>query len=97
MVKERTGTFKGTGVWKFPTGVVDAVSRFLFSLAQLISKVQDHLLIMNKFFFLKGEDICTAAVREVQEETGVSVPLVPFMNKQKVQTKDETLLHDNGD
>ncbi|CAK7349139.1 unnamed protein product [Dovyalis caffra] len=43
VVKENSGGFKGTGVWKLPTGVVD-----------------------------EGEDILTAAIREVKEETGVS-------------------------
>ncbi|KAJ9687035.1 hypothetical protein PVL29_015765 [Vitis rotundifolia] len=41
VVQENSGTFKGTGVWKLPTGVVN-----------------------------EGEDICTAAIREVEEETG---------------------------
>ncbi|KAB2637634.1 nudix hydrolase 2-like [Pyrus ussuriensis x Pyrus communis] len=43
-VQEKSGVLQGTGVWKFPTGVVD-----------------------------EGEDICVAAVREVKEETGVSI------------------------
>ncbi|KAF2292460.1 hypothetical protein GH714_023054 [Hevea brasiliensis] len=42
VVKEKNGGFRGTDVWKLPTGVVN-----------------------------KGEDICTAAVREVKEETGI--------------------------
>ncbi|KAJ9687038.1 hypothetical protein PVL29_015766 [Vitis rotundifolia] len=41
VVQENSGSFKGTGVWKLPTGVVN-----------------------------EGEDICTAAIREVEEETG---------------------------
>ncbi|KAK6265125.1 hypothetical protein SCA6_020559 [Theobroma cacao] len=40
VVQENTGRFRGTGVWKFPTGVVN-----------------------------EGGDLCTAAVREVKEET----------------------------
>ncbi|XWS12969.1 hypothetical protein CRYUN_Cryun37aG0135300 [Craigia yunnanensis] len=43
VVQESTGRFRGLGVWKFPTGVVN-----------------------------EGEDLCTAAVREVKEETAVS-------------------------
>uniref|UniRef100_A0A7S3VTM7 Nudix hydrolase domain-containing protein n=1 Tax=Dunaliella tertiolecta TaxID=3047 RepID=A0A7S3VTM7_DUNTE len=42
MVQEKNGPLKGKGVWKIPTGLVDA-----------------------------GEDIHTAAEREVQEETGI--------------------------
>ncbi|KAI3509662.1 hypothetical protein L1887_25114 [Cichorium endivia] len=41
VVQEKSGVFKGTGVWKLPTGSVE-----------------------------EGEDICTAAIREVKEETG---------------------------
>ncbi|KAJ9687041.1 hypothetical protein PVL29_015767 [Vitis rotundifolia] len=41
VVQENSGRFKGTGVWKLPTGVAN-----------------------------EGEDICTAAIREVEEETG---------------------------
>ncbi|KAI9178465.1 hypothetical protein LWI28_026818 [Acer negundo] len=47
VVQERNGRFKGTNVWKLPTGTVD-----------------------------EGEDICTAAIREVKEETGVSVQFI---------------------
>ncbi|CAH1450138.1 unnamed protein product [Lactuca virosa] len=43
VVQQKSGVFKGTGVWKLPTGSVE-----------------------------EGEDICTAAIREVKEETGVS-------------------------
>lgn len=32
VVQERNGGFKGTGVWKLPTGVVDAVSLCYFLL-----------------------------------------------------------------
>ncbi len=42
LVQERSGPLRGTGIWKMPTGLVDA-----------------------------GEDIATAAEREVLEETGV--------------------------
>lgn len=42
VVQEKTGPLKGKGVWKMPTGLVQA-----------------------------GEDITEAAVREVEEETGV--------------------------
>ncbi|XP_062152405.1 nudix hydrolase 2-like isoform X2 [Alnus glutinosa] len=50
VVKENSGRFKGTGVWKFPTGVVK-----------------------------EGEDICTAAVREVKEETGIDTEFVKVL------------------
>ncbi|KAE8075512.1 hypothetical protein FH972_014221 [Carpinus fangiana] len=50
VVMEKGGRFKGTGVWKFPTGVVN-----------------------------EGEDICTAAVREVKEETGIDAEFVEVL------------------
>ncbi|XP_050279742.1 nudix hydrolase 7-like isoform X24 [Quercus robur] len=50
VVQENSGYFKGTGVWKLPTGVVD-----------------------------EGEDICTAAVREVKEETGIDTEFVEVL------------------
>ncbi|XP_062152480.1 nudix hydrolase 2-like [Alnus glutinosa] len=50
VVMENSGRFKGTGVWKFPTGVVN-----------------------------EGEDICTAAVREVKEETGIDTEFVEVL------------------
>ncbi|XP_059449865.1 nudix hydrolase 2-like isoform X2 [Corylus avellana] len=50
VVMENGGRFKETGVWKFPTGVVN-----------------------------EGEDICTAAVREVKEETGIDAEFVEVL------------------
>lgn len=50
VVQEKNGKFKGSGVWKFPTGVVD-----------------------------EGEDICTAAIREVREETGIEAEFVEIL------------------
>ncbi|KAK0606622.1 hypothetical protein LWI29_001626 [Acer saccharum] len=50
VVQERNGRFKGTNVWKLPTGTVD-----------------------------EGEDICTAAIREVKEETGVDTEFVEVL------------------
>ncbi|XP_016515811.2 nudix hydrolase 10 isoform X2 [Nicotiana tabacum] len=50
VVQERNGAFKGTEVWKMPTGVVD-----------------------------EGEDICDAAVREVQEETGIKAEFLELL------------------
>ncbi|RVW95105.1 Nudix hydrolase 2 [Vitis vinifera] len=57
VVQENSGIFKGTGVWKLPTGVVN-----------------------------EGEDICTAAIREVEEETGIKtefVEVLSFMQSHK--------------
>ncbi|KAK4847018.1 hypothetical protein QYF36_024398 [Acer negundo] len=51
VVQERNGRFKGTNVWKLPTGTVD-----------------------------EGEDICTAAIREVKEETGVDTEFVEVLS-----------------
>ncbi|KAK1567622.1 hypothetical protein Q3G72_014375 [Acer saccharum] len=51
VVQERNGSFKGTNVWKLPTGTVD-----------------------------EGEDICTAAIREVKEETGVDTEFVEVLS-----------------
>ncbi|KAJ1441235.1 NUDIX hydrolase domain [Sesbania bispinosa] len=50
VVQEKRGRFHGIGVWKLPTGVVDA-----------------------------GEDIFTAATREVKEETGVDTEFVEVL------------------
>ncbi|XP_060213829.1 nudix hydrolase 2-like isoform X1 [Lycium barbarum] len=50
VVQEKNGTFRGTGVWKLPTGVVD-----------------------------EGEGICDAAVREVNEETGIRAEFVELL------------------
>ncbi|KAL6207262.1 hypothetical protein ACLB2K_024506 [Fragaria x ananassa] len=50
VVQEKSGYFQGTGVWKFPTGVVD-----------------------------EGENIYAAAVREVQEETGIDSEFVEVL------------------
>ncbi|XP_024026326.1 nudix hydrolase 2 [Morus notabilis] len=50
VVQEKTGRFKGLGVWKYPTGVVN-----------------------------EGEDICTAAIREVKEETGIDTEFVEVL------------------
>ncbi|XP_025985578.1 nudix hydrolase 2-like isoform X2 [Glycine soja] len=50
VVLEKKGGFHGIGVWKIPTGVVDA-----------------------------GEEIFEAAIREVKEETGVSIKCQEYM------------------
>ncbi|KAJ0112242.1 hypothetical protein Patl1_01825 [Pistacia atlantica] len=50
VVKERSGQFGGTDVWKLPTGVAE-----------------------------EGEDIWTAAIREVKEETGVDTEFVEVL------------------
>lgn len=51
VVQEKSGKLRGSGVWKYPTGVVD-----------------------------EGEDICTAAIREVKEETGVCISVKISLN-----------------
>ncbi|KAL5798124.1 hypothetical protein ACOSQ2_002944 [Xanthoceras sorbifolium] len=50
VVQESDGRFKGTNVWKLPTGVVN-----------------------------ESEDICTAAVREVKEETGIDTEFIEVL------------------
>ncbi|XP_026403088.1 nudix hydrolase 10-like isoform X1 [Papaver somniferum] len=50
VVQEKSGKLRGSGVWKYPTGVVD-----------------------------EGEDICTAAIREVKEETGIDSEFVEVL------------------
>ena len=69
VVQEISGKFKGTGVWKFPTGVVNEVSMpQVQSLIKFFRKCSPWIEI----FHTQGEDICIAAIREVKEETGVS-------------------------
>lgn len=76
VVQEKNGLLRGTGVWKFPTGVVDEVCAnfrpeellFIFIRNRVQSKSNQQI----KLYLLQGEDICAAAVREVKEETGVS-------------------------
>ncbi|CAN1194018.1 Nudix hydrolase 10 [Linum perenne] len=48
--EEKSGVFRGTGIWKIPTGVVD-----------------------------EGEDIFTAAMREVKEETQVDTEFLEIL------------------
>ncbi|CAN1334115.1 Nudix hydrolase 10 [Linum perenne] len=50
VVQEKSGVFRGTGIWKIPTGVVD-----------------------------EGEDIFTAAMREVKEETQVDTEFLEIL------------------
>uniref|UniRef100_A0A6M2EGJ5 Nudix hydrolase domain-containing protein n=1 Tax=Populus davidiana TaxID=266767 RepID=A0A6M2EGJ5_9ROSI len=50
VVKENSGGFKGTGVWKLPTGVVN-----------------------------EGEDIPSASIREVKEETGIDTEFMEVL------------------
>lgn len=67
-VQEKSGKFRGSGVWKFPTGVVDPVG----PLRKYTILILSSLPIFIKFFlFHQGEDISAGAVREVKEETGV--------------------------
>jgi ADP-ribose pyrophosphatase YjhB (NUDIX family) len=69
VVQENNGKFKGSGVWKFPTGVVDEVRPLLqCSLNSTVGIIFPGI----EFFNSQGEDIWTAAMREVREETGVS-------------------------
>ncbi|CAL1353913.1 unnamed protein product [Linum trigynum] len=65
VVQEKSGVFKGTGIWKIPTGVVD-----------------------------EGEDIFTAAIREVKEETGIDtefLEILAFREAHKVFFKKSDL------
>lgn len=75
VVKEKSGGFKGKGVWKLPTGVVNEV-RFLPAQGVLVLTFMMSFIIAGgkkiDKFHPQGEDICTAAIREVKEETGVS-------------------------
>ncbi|CAI0440269.1 unnamed protein product [Linum tenue] len=50
VVQENSGVFRGTGIWKFPTGVVE-----------------------------EGEDLCTAVVREVKEETAIDAEFMEIL------------------
>lgn len=75
-VQEKSGVLQGTGVWKFPTGVVDEVcvcvpGSFVFDCHSNGVWFKSNQYI--KHSLVKGEDICVAAVREVKEETGVSI------------------------
>lgn len=57
VVQEKNGKFKGTGVWKFPTGVVD-----------------------------EGEDICAAAMREVEKRQALRQNFRKFLHSGKATT-----------
>lgn len=73
-MQENTGKFKGTGLWKFPTGVVEEV--ILRAFIELLLHFHQGCPVLVIFSLLRtmsqGEDICDAARREVKEETGVS-------------------------
>ncbi|XP_075084010.1 nudix hydrolase 10 isoform X1 [Nicotiana tabacum] len=80
VVQERNGAFKGTEVWKMPTGVVDEVNNdisnplsywFLINCNKIFTK--------SNSFKQQGEDICDAAVREVQEETGIKAEFLELL------------------
>lgn len=71
MVQENSGFFRGTGVWKFPTGVVDEVNTFEYAPIPYLH-VNILIFLLLRLLISKGEDICRAAEREVREETGVS-------------------------
>ena len=70
VVQEKTGRFQGQGIWKFPTGVVNEVlllfkSHYMFGCFQ----ISDLFL----WGLTQGEYIHDGSVREVKEETGVSL------------------------
>lgn len=68
-VQEKSGKFRGSGVWKFPTGVVDQVCKVPAS-----TEIQrTSLALLFSTLLLQGEDLFVGAVREVKEETGVGV------------------------
>ncbi|PWA41609.1 nudix hydrolase [Artemisia annua] len=79
VVQEKSGVFKGTGVWKLPTGTVEEVCNFFF-----------FFFVTLFFFFLtknqtdqvlcsQGEDISVAAIREVKEEAGIDTEFVEVL------------------
>lgn len=78
VVKEKRGRFHGIGAWKLPTGVVDAVCTFsnrnyISSSKQKSLNARDRRWSKTFDLYLQGEEIFEAAIREVKEETGVSI------------------------
>lgn len=68
-MQEKHGSFKGTGIWKIPTGIVEevcALDEVPFELARILKPLIGTLLVN-----FQGEDIFIGATREVKEETGV--------------------------
>ena len=72
VVQEKNGAFKGQGVWKFPTGANEVSTPQLQFFIKFFRKIQEMISPWIETFYPQGEDICTAAIREVKEETGVS-------------------------
>ena len=71
MVQECNGRFKGTGLWKLPTGAVNEEGILNDCFIFLNYSILCDIFLHTFGFHLQGEDICTAAIREVKEETRV--------------------------
>ncbi|CAA3014281.1 nudix hydrolase 2-like isoform X1 [Olea europaea subsp. europaea] len=84
VVQEKDGKLQGTGLWKFPTGVVDEVgagdqSYVIFNGEKMTKETAFMWLYKLTFFHPQGEDICDAAVREIKEETGIDSEFVEIL------------------
>ncbi|MFS7983858.1 putative hydrolase [Helianthus anomalus] len=86
---EKSGVFKGSGVWKLPTGTVEEVCKNIYSISWVGSgRVKSSFDPLNTpacisllllLLYLQGEDISVAAIREVKEEAGIDTEFVEVL------------------
>lgn len=77
MVQEKNGILRGSGLWKFPTGVVDQVTSIPKNVKEILTEMQQSYFSTD-LLVVQGEDIAAGAIREVKEETGVCISYCNF-------------------